>query len=204
MATANSSIEYDEEEVSLDASLYERTDDNEESTTLTWFDPNIRSRQDHETTKQKLRSINDCVTFSTEVDACVQFMKSISKEKILLVTSGSKAGSLLSAIHHCHQVDSIFIFCIQPERFTYLPHEYPKIIGIYTQLDELCSSIQQQRDLLNEQLQTFSIFDHHQKSTKDLSKQSAAFLWFQLFHHFIIHLPRQQSAKQQMLDVCRH
>ena len=44
---------------------------------------------------------------------------------------------------------------------------------------------------------------HHQQSTKDLSKKSGEFLWFQLFNHVILRLPRNQQAKQQMIEVCR-
>ena len=38
---------------------------------------------------------------------------------------------------------------------------------------------------------------------KDLSKQSAEFLWFQLFRHVILRLPQNQQAKQQMISICR-
>ena len=39
---------------------------------------------------------------------------------------------------------------------------------------------------------------------KDLSKQSSDFLWLQLFHDVILHLPRDEQAKKQMIDACRH
>ncbi|CAF3747438.1 unnamed protein product [Rotaria sp. Silwood1] len=183
--------------------LVEYSNENKESTTLLWFDPNIRSNEDTERTKEQLRSINDFVIFHTDLHQCVPYIQSIDKEKIFLITSGSKAAQVLPLISHLPQVDSIFIFCMQKDKYQYLINEYPKIIGIYDQLDDLCSSIREQIDLFHKQLQTFSIFDHHQKSTKDLSKESAEFLWFQLFHHLIIRLPRNQQAKQQMIDVCR-
>ncbi|CAF3225635.1 unnamed protein product [Rotaria socialis] len=185
--------------------LSSRTDDNDnkESTTLIWFDPNIGSHEDTKNTKQQLRLINDFVIFMTDLDHCVSFIQSINKEKIFLITSGSKASLLLSRISSCQQIDSVFIFCIQQERYEYLLNEYSKIIGVYVDLDDLCQSIKKQVDLVNKQIQTFSFFDQKEKSTKDLSKESASFLWFQLFNYVIARLPRNQQAKQQMIDICK-
>jgi tetratricopeptide (TPR) repeat protein len=189
----------------LDSEEYIDTNNNEnkESTTLIWFDPNIESREDTEETKQQLRLINDYVKFHTNLDQCVKFIQSRDKEKIFLITSGSKASQLLPHIASLRQVDSIFIFCMKKERYEHLMNEYPKIIGIYIDLNELCQSIEQQIDLVDKQLQTFSFFDQHQKSTKDLSKESSEFLWFQLFNYVIARLPRNQQAKQQMIEICK-
>ncbi|CAF3664972.1 unnamed protein product [Rotaria sp. Silwood1] len=161
--------------------LLTRNEQNNESTTLLWFDPNIELQEDTELTKQQLRSINDFVTFHTDLDQCVTYIQSINKEKIFLITSGSKASQLLPLVNNLCQ-----------------------IIDVYVHLDDLCASIRQQIDLFDKQLEVFSAFDHHQKSTKDLSKQSAEFLWLQLFHHLIIRLPPNQEAKQRMINVCRH
>ncbi|CAF4094153.1 unnamed protein product, partial [Rotaria sordida] len=193
------------DDASQDNFLLKTNVENKESTTLLWFDPNIGSHEDTERTKQELRSINDFIIFYTDLKQCVTFIQSIKKEKIFLITSGSKAPQFLPLISDLSQVDSVFIFCMNKDKYQHLITEYPKIIGIYVYLNELCLSIRQQINLFNKQLQAFSIFDHHhQQSTKDLSKQSAEFLWFQLFHYIITRLPRNQQAKQQMIDVCRH
>ncbi|CAF1228277.1 unnamed protein product [Adineta ricciae] len=185
-------------------SLPVRIDQNKESITLIWFDPNIDSVEDAELTKQQLRSINDYVSFFTDVDRCVKYIRSINHEKIFLITSGSKASYILSRVANLDQVDLIFVFCMMKDKWMHLTDEYDKIIGIYVNLDELCSSIRHQIDLFNKQLQTFSAFDHRERSTKDLSQQSAEFLWFQLFHQLIVLLPVNQQAKQQMLEFCRN
>jgi tetratricopeptide (TPR) repeat protein len=176
---------------------------NKESITLLWFDPNIGSGQDTEQTKQKLRSINDYVVLHTDCDQCVADIQAIKTEKIFLITSGSKAFQLLPHVAHLRQVDSIFIFCFEKDHYQRLTTQFPKIIGIYARLGHLCSSIRHEINLVDKQLQTFNVFDRHQRSIKDLSQQSGEFLWLQLFHYIIIRLPRQQQAKQQMIDVCR-
>ena len=89
------------------------------------------------------------------------------------------------------------------DRYQHLTNECSKIIGIYNNLDALCASIREQIDLFDKQLQAFSFFDQHQQSTKDLSEKSAEFLWFQLFRHAILHLPRNQQAKKEMINIYR-
>ena len=183
--------------------MLESTEGNKESITLIWFDPKIGSREETEMTKQQLREINDYVIFYTDLELCVNDIQSIKNEKILLITSGKQASDILPQISNLRQIDSIFIFCMKTERYQNLTNEYPKIIGVHTNLNELCTSIREQVDLVEKQLEVFSFFDH-QQSTQDLSTESGAFLWFQLFKHVILRLPQNQQAKQQMIELCRH
>ncbi|CAF0837435.1 unnamed protein product [Rotaria sordida] len=181
------------------------TNDNEnkEGITLIWFDPNIRPREDTEQTKQQLRLINNFVIFSTDLEQCIQLIESIDKEKIFLITSGSKATQILPRISSCHQIDSIFIFSTKKNRYEYLLNEYSKIIAIYSNLHDLYESIKEQIDFVNEQIEKFCFFDQHQRLIQDLSKESAEFLWFQLFNYIITRLPRNQQAKQQIIESCK-
>ncbi|UJR11319.1 hypothetical protein I4U23_015500 [Adineta vaga] len=177
--------------------------ENKEGTTLLWFDPNIGSREDTLETQKMLRCINDYVIFHTDLEECVKFIQSVEKETILLITSGSKASQLLPRVASLRQIDSIFIFCMKKSRYEYLIDEYSKINGIYVQINDLCQAIKCQTNLIDKQLQTFSFFDQRQKATRDLSRESTEFLWFQLFHHIINRLPRNQQSKQQMIEICR-
>ncbi|CAF5023171.1 unnamed protein product, partial [Rotaria sp. Silwood1] len=146
--------------------IYEN--DNKESTTLLWFDPNFESPRDTEQTTKRLRLINDYVKFYRNLDQCVKFIRSIDREKIFLIICGSKASQLLSHVSCLRQVNSIFIYGTEKQLYEHLINEYSKIIGTYTNLDELCEAIQKQIDLVDNQLQTFSFFDQNKKSTNDL------------------------------------
>ena len=88
-------------------------------------------------------------------------------------------------------------------KYEHLPDEYAKIVGIYARLDDLCESIEEQVDAFDKQLQTISVFQQNQKSTKDLSKQSGEFLWLQAFHHIINRLPKNPKGKQDLIEICR-
>ncbi|CAF3857538.1 unnamed protein product [Rotaria sp. Silwood1] len=188
---------------SLDQLLILTNKENKESITLIWYDPYIGTYEDTEKTKEQIRLINDYIIFCNDLEQCIGLIQLIHREKIFFITSGSTASEILPIISAFRQIDSIFIFCMRKNRYEYLLNEYSNIIGIYAHLDDLCQSIKEQIDLVHKQIQTFSFFDRHQKSTKDLSNDSAHFLWFQLFRYVIARLPRNQNAKQQMIQICK-
>ena len=175
-----------------------------ESITLIWFDPKIETHHDSTLTQQRLREINDSVVFHTELQSFLTYIDSIENEKVFLVTSGACAMELLSRIHDLHQIDRIFIFCMKISKYQHLFNEHRKVVNVYTTLDSLCESIREEVDLVYKQMESFTFFHQHQNATKDLEKQSAEFLWFQLFNYIILHLPRDVQAQKQMLDICRH
>ncbi|CAF0897422.1 unnamed protein product [Didymodactylos carnosus] len=179
---------------------------NLEGTTLLWCDPNIGKEKDTEKTMKELREINDYVIFHTDEDQCVEYIKTVTEEKIFLVISGqcASSGMLLKQIHPLRQVDSIFIFCLQPENFKHLLEEYCKIVGIYCERRDLIASIKENVELVGKQLGAFCFYNQHrEKSTRNLSKESAEFLWFQLFKDVILRLPRDNHSKHQLIEFCR-
>jgi len=60
--------------ISHDDSLLTMNDENKESITLLWFDPNIGSREDTERTQKQLRLINDYVIFQADLERCITFI----------------------------------------------------------------------------------------------------------------------------------
>ncbi|CAF1344245.1 unnamed protein product [Adineta ricciae] len=82
--------------------------------------------------------------------------------------------------------------------------KYAKIIGIYTNEIELFKAINENIDLTLKQDLSLSFYNQHQKSTRELSKESALFLWFQLFKDVLLHLPQNdKNAKQQLVNYLK-
>ncbi|CAF1314681.1 unnamed protein product [Rotaria sordida] len=176
--------------------------ENKESITLIWFDPNTRSRKETEQTVRQLRLINDYVIFSSDLEECIRRIQLINKEIIFLITSGAKASQIVPRISSFDQINSIFIFNKEKTSYEDLLTKYSNIIGIYINLDDLCKSIKEEINFINKPIQTFSFIDQHQISIKDISKQSAKFLWYQLFYQTLSCLSRNPQAKQQMIQEC--
>ena len=167
---------------------------------LLWFDSKLHSPEDTKQVERQFRSISDYIIFRTDLHHCITFIQSIDKEQIFLITSQLEATQSLDEIACLAQVNFIFIHSVEHGEYDYIIDNNPKIIGIYSSLEELCQSIEEQIKILDKQLQTFSFFVQPQKPTyKDFPKQSEEFLWFQLFNHAIAHLPRNE---QQMIEMC--
>ncbi|CAF1006231.1 unnamed protein product [Adineta steineri] len=173
--------------------------ENKENITLIWFDPNKELYDDIDCLKSQLRQINDYVVFHNKLETCIAFIQSIENEKIFLITSGS----YVSQFAILQQIDFIFIYCSEKNQYEYLLNDYSKIIGIYDELDLLCSSIEKQIHFLDNQLYSWSFFDQEENCIRDLSKQSNDFFWLQILHDVILHLSNDTQAKKQMIHFCR-
>ena len=176
---------------------------NQGSVTLVWFDAKMDLREDKDETIRHLRHINSHLQLHTDLQICTRFIQSISHDRILLISSGSCASNLCSHVAEYSNIDSIFLYCVKKHRYEQLADENAKIVGIYTTLESLCNGIRERIEILEKNVSVFNFFDQNQRSMKNLSKKSAEFLWFQLFKHVILRLPRNNQAKRQMIDVCR-
>ncbi|UJR18617.1 hypothetical protein I4U23_005525 [Adineta vaga] len=136
-------------------------------------------------------------------------MESIPKKKIFLILSIlSTSNEILSRLHNYRQIDSILMFS---KDLSYdkvfiedLLDKYAKIIGIYTDEIELFKLINENIDLTLKQELSLSFYNQHQKSTRELSKESSLFLWFQLFKDVLLHMPQNdKNAKQQLVNYLK-
>ncbi|CAF0938502.1 unnamed protein product [Didymodactylos carnosus] len=179
---------------------------NKESITLIWFDENIgRNLDDVKKTKKMLREINSMVVFFDERDKCIEHILSIKDELIFLIVSGKSARDILDAARSSRQIDSIFIFCAKIERHLTLRDEYKRIAGVFNKQEDLIRCIRRTLESVHEQLAAFSLFDKKQNSTRDLTQNSASFLWFQLFKNVVlVKMPPTAEAKEQMVRECHN
>lgn len=151
--------------------------ENKDSVTLIWFNPTGTTNDEIEKTKDGLLAINDFVQCFEHVDLCTNHMKSINREKIFLIISGNDAFKLLPSVVNLPQLDSIFIFPENEEKFHRLLEDFPKIAGIFSNCDMLLKGVKDNIKHVNRQLEVVSFYDKHQYGTRDLSEQSVEFLW---------------------------
>jgi len=96
----------------------------------------------------------------------------------------------------------IFIFSFNDDPYKHILDENTKIIGFYDNFKSFCSSIEQEIKSIKKEFYRWTLFDEDEYETKDLSKQSNEFLWFQLFHDVILHFLHDEKAKKEMIDSC--
>ncbi|CAF1019927.1 unnamed protein product, partial [Didymodactylos carnosus] len=185
----------------------QRRKQNGEEITLVWLDEH---KIDHSSNgneiilrKQILRQINDYCKFYDEQNSCVEYIYSIKNEKVFLVIPGSCANDILIRVHDLEQVDSVFIFCMERNKYLLLMNDYSKVVGIYTKQNDLIENIQKTVKLVEKQLITLNLYDQKQKSTRDLTTESGSFLFFQLFKDVLLNMLQTPASKREMIDKCR-
>ncbi|CAF1084934.1 unnamed protein product [Didymodactylos carnosus] len=184
------------------ATVVETIEQNQEEITLVWLDVKpVVDQLIHR--EQKLREINDYCKFYYDQNSCIEYIHSSVNVKVFLVIPGSLANNILLKVHKLEQVDFVFIYCIERDRYLSLLNDYSKLVGIYTSENDLMKSIQNTIKLVEKRLITLNSYNHKQKSTRDLTTESGSFLFFQLFKDILMNMPQTNESKHEMIRKCR-
>jgi len=180
-------------------------DENHENITLIWYDTKTIDDEnpDVNLTKQSLRKINNFVRFFDEQIACLNYIKGITTEKVFLIISGRLCSSTLNHFHSLVQIESIFVFCIHREKYLSLIDRFDKIIGIYTEQNQLTISIKQTIEQCELNSAKFNFSKLSQKNMRNLDSDCGSFVFFQLSKEVIHHMPPTNEAKSDMINLCR-
>ena len=111
---------------------------------LVWVDGNFDASDSNcQNALQQLQAVANNVQVFTESNACVDFLRNIGEEKVLVIASACVAEELVPKIHSMPQVDTIFIFCSDPEWHKPCTEGWDKIKDVYTEIESICKALQQ-------------------------------------------------------------
>jgi hypothetical protein len=159
------------------STIIDSIQENEENITVIWFDPIMNTTDDTEKMKKDLCAVSNVVLFPADIDSCMTDIKSREREKIFLITSSNNASKLLPNINGLSQLDSIYIFPEDRQKFNHLRDDYPKVVNIFDNANDLLISINESVTHNSSQIKILSYYDQYQQGTRNLSEQSAEFLW---------------------------
>ena len=178
--------------------------ENKEDILLIWLDAHLDDSFDCLRSRLLLLELNPAVQFYTDVDHCVNLIKSIKHERVLLIVSSAFAQSTLPKISSYRTVVAISIFGSHRQQHEALMNGCDKVVGIFTDQDRLFESIRETLDLVEKQTLAFSLFDQKQRLGRDLSQGSASFIWHQMLLFVLKQMPQDQQSKEEMLSICRN
>ena len=175
--------------------------------TIVWLDAraNLNS-DDSRATRFMLRNIHRSVFFFNDAQKCEDLLRPNTnmKSHVFLVVSGKYATNVLSVLKQLPVIDSIFIYCAQPKRYRHLIAEYsPHVIGVFSNDDELRSSLENELHLYHIRAPVLNFFAQKQCAIRDLTRDAASFLWFQLLQRVLMNTQYDTSDITQMLEYCR-
>jgi hypothetical protein len=169
---------------------------------LIMLDEQINNSRTSRSIQMMLQELNSTAMFFTDLSSALHFIESIRNQQIILIVSEILSRETLSLTRSIRAVQAVFIFCKNSSVDETLLNEYPTFEGIFTRKSELRARIRKTISLVEKQIVAFSMFDQTQKSTRDLSKESNIFLWYQVLFYVLRQMPADKMAKKEMLKMC--
>ncbi|CAF0902157.1 unnamed protein product, partial [Didymodactylos carnosus] len=197
---------------------------NREDITILWVGSLPKSYSKEKLTKrlQKINSsvkiydenigLSDGQSASSAADSCMKdsldYIQLLEKEKAVIILSSSNQMTLelvkdyLAEVNQKRQTASILVFDTKEHTDNLNYTSYSKV-SHFMRLDKLLIETEEQiKSMIHEAL-AFSLFDKKQRATKDLTKESASFLWFQVLVDTLKKMPKHKNSLKEMLNMCR-
>ena len=173
---------------------------------MIWLDSNRGKNEDNSNLERRLQDIDSSLQIHSTIEDTLDYIREVNPQNVFIIISGSY-GEL--AIHQIDQISTITFVCVfchdklKHERWA-VNHE--KIRNrIFSKKDDLLRQLDQDVQRYIRAILPISILrsDAKHKTFWELSEGRASFIWFQLLIDELIHLPRTESAKKELIDICR-
>ncbi|CAF2209051.1 unnamed protein product [Rotaria magnacalcarata] len=175
---------------------------NEEDFLLIWLDATIDDSHKSLQIQQDLLELHPNAQFYTDLQLCVNLIKSIKNEHILLIVSESFAPYILKEAGSLQTITTAFIFSNNPTNQELVVNDYGIVTQVFNDQQVLLHAIRDTlRHVVKEPL-AFSLCEPDGKSTRNLSKEAASFLWHKFLIIVLRQMPHDEQAKNDMLSKC--
>ncbi|CAF1252610.1 unnamed protein product [Didymodactylos carnosus] len=175
---------------------------NLEVNTIIWLDLNVSSTNDNLSAKVRLRqAINHFETFEDK-QKCIDHIVSLESEKIYFIISGSLGESVVPLIHDKPQTEAIYVFCFNKAKHEEWAKRYQKVCAVSTNIDDICDQLTKDVAVSSNNLVSMTAVSPNTNG-KEINKQEASFMYFQLLVNILTHFAHKDSTKQELIDLCR-
>jgi tetratricopeptide (TPR) repeat protein len=154
--------------------------------------------------KNALQKATSYIRVYRNPEEFLEFIESITTEKVIVLlnlNNDETTDKLKKQLELKKQVDSVWI--ILSKKHETVPKNFSKIKYFDSLDDATITAICERIRMIIRQTLDFNIFNRtEQRSTRDLTRNSAAFLWFQMLLNVLTLMTRDEYAKEEMLKVC--
>ncbi|UJR23096.1 hypothetical protein I4U23_026119 [Adineta vaga] len=167
---------------------------------LIWLDSNIdNNNEDCQNTKTHLRRVVYDLNTYTDSDQCIQFIETIKDRKVCMIISGSLGQLIVPQVHKLSQVDSIFIFCGNKQRHEGWAKDWPKIMGVFTEIEPICEALKQAAARCEQNAVSMSFVT----SGKKLDQLDPSFMYTQILKEILVTIKFDDTHIQDYVNYCR-
>ncbi|CAF1484611.1 unnamed protein product, partial [Adineta steineri] len=172
---------------------------------LIWVDASIdQADKDCQNTMAHLKNVVNDVSLCTEPNQCIQVLKTIDKERVFVITSGSLGQCLVPEIHSMPPLDAIYIFCGNKSRHEGWVQKWTKVKGVHTNIKDICQALQvavKQCDQDTIAVSFLAVND--MASTNNLNQLEPTFMYTQLFKEILLDIEYGSKAIKDLAACCR-
>ena len=172
---------------------------------LIWLDHSIddNSTDYHNTVNQLRYTVNDITTF-TDDEECIQFISTITDNKICIIISRSLAADIVPRIHNMFQVDFIFITSDDENEHNEWINEWPKIKGVFTEISSICEVLKQTSQQCEQNAISISFVPTNSDiSSENLNRLDPTFMYTQILKEILLTIQFEPQHIKEFIDYCR-
>jgi tetratricopeptide (TPR) repeat protein len=172
-----------------------------------WLDKEIDKTKENQDSKALIRHTvrNQLKTFDNP-DECVDYIITEHNKRVFLIVSGSFGYYLVPLIYQLPQIQIIYVFCVNRQRAEQWAKPHLKISGVFTEKKTLVDKIRDDIHACDKDSHLpMSIFhlEDSQNSLRNLTEDSATFMWYQLLVVVLQRLAKLSNSKNEMITECR-
>ncbi|CAF1190122.1 unnamed protein product [Adineta steineri] len=167
---------------------------------LIWLDNNIDDNNaDCSNTIKRLKRVVKNVNTFTDSDQCVEFIQTITNNKVCMIVSGSLGQYIVSHVHDMSQVDTIFIFCNNQEWYKQWAKEWPKIKGVFTDITSIYGALKQAAHQCEQNTISISFM----ASDKEVDQLDPSFMYTQILKEILLTINFKEDHFKEFITYCR-
>ncbi|CAF0955600.1 unnamed protein product [Rotaria sordida] len=175
---------------------------NLESFACLWLDQNVNSTQDNLATQEELRQVINHLRTYDKSDECEKYIRQITKEKVVLIVSGSLGQDIVHRLHDLPQFSACYVFCQDQNRNEQWANKYHKVNGVFVDRTKLVTRISKDQMSRNKVEDSASI-SVITSGSQSLQARNAIFMWFQLFIEVLLRMHHKSNDRKELLDICK-
>lgn len=172
---------------------------------LIWLDGKIdENNADCRKTVSHLRRTVNNINIFTDTQQCLQFLEAMADEKVCMIISGSLGQQFVRDVHHLSQMDSIFIFCGNKNYHEQWAKDWPKVKGVFTEIEPICEALKQTAQQCEQNAIPFSIMSDGNDGVQHTGDRlDASFMYTQIMKEIFLTIDFQQQHIEEFLEHCR-
>ncbi|CAF0792530.1 unnamed protein product [Rotaria sp. Silwood1] len=180
---------------------------NLETFILIWLDSLVNISEDNIDTKKLLRKAITYVIPFDDSEKCMEFIRSNSHERIVLIVSGRLGQMLVPRIHEFSQLIAIYVYCSDKKRNEQWAKNFIKVKGVIVDLNELVIRIKsdqiKRNDYKIDESLPISVFNKNSQEKPVVVINNNNFIYFQLIIDCLSRMNSNLNEKNELILLCK-